>query len=153
MRISTIKKITSVRGWGMTLGAWAIRHLICLVTLIINIYGLGVAISTIKKSTLGRGGVWPPGLSYKAFNLPSHHDHKYIWFRVGISVTFLKIDSAVGWGWAPGIKNIEHNFTLASPPIPNIKFLSFVVSEKCVILKICTFSIKKTWFYKKKTID
>ena len=36
-----------------------------------------------------------------------------------------------------------HNFTLASPPIPNIKFLSFVVSEKCVILKICTFSIKK----------
>jgi hypothetical protein len=35
-----------------------------------------------------------------------------------------------------------HNFTLASPPIPNIKFLSFVVSEKCVILKICTFSIK-----------
>jgi hypothetical protein len=23
-----------------------------------------------------------------------------------------------------------HNFTLASPPIPNIKFLSFVVSEK-----------------------
>jgi hypothetical protein len=30
-----------------------------------------------------------------------------------------------------------HNFTLASPPIPNIKFLSFVVSGKCVILKIC----------------
>jgi hypothetical protein len=35
-----------------------------------------------------------------------------------------------------------HNFALASPPIPNIKFLSFVISEKCVILKICTFSIK-----------
>jgi hypothetical protein len=31
-----------------------------------------------------------------------------------------------------------NNFTLASPPIPNIKFLSFVVGEKCVILKICT---------------
>jgi hypothetical protein len=59
----------------------AIRHLICLVTLIINIYGLGVAISTIKKSTLGRGGVWPPGLSYNAFNLHSHPDHKYIWLR------------------------------------------------------------------------
>jgi hypothetical protein len=43
---------------------------------------------------------------------------------------------------APGVIP-HHNFTLASPPIPNIKFLSFVVSEKCVILKICTFSIKK----------
>jgi hypothetical protein len=30
--------------------------LICLVTLIINIYGLGVGISTIKKFTSGRGG-------------------------------------------------------------------------------------------------
>ena len=36
-------------------GAWVIRHLICLVTLIINIYGLGVGISTIKKFTSGRG--------------------------------------------------------------------------------------------------
>ena len=43
-----------------------------------------------------------------------------------------------------------HNFTLASPPIPNIKFLSFVVSEKCVILKIYTFSIKKHDFTRKK---
>jgi hypothetical protein len=43
-----------------------------------------------------------------------------------------------------------HNFTLASPPIPNIKFLSFVVSEKCVILKICTFSIKNHDFTRKK---
>jgi hypothetical protein len=34
-----------------------IRHLICLITLIINIYGLGVGISTIKKFTSGRGGV------------------------------------------------------------------------------------------------
>jgi hypothetical protein len=24
-----------------------------------------------------------PGLSYKAFDLPSHPDHKYIWFRGG----------------------------------------------------------------------
>ena len=43
-----------------------------------------------------------------------------------------------------------HNFTLASPPIPNIKFLSFVVSEKCVILQICTFSIKNHHFTRKK---
>jgi hypothetical protein len=32
-----------------------IRHLIYLVTLIINIYGLGVGISTIKRFTSGRG--------------------------------------------------------------------------------------------------
>jgi hypothetical protein len=38
----------------MTPGARAIRHLICLVTLIINIYGLVVGISTIKKFTSGR---------------------------------------------------------------------------------------------------
>ena len=43
-----------------------------------------------------------------------------------------------------------HKFTLASPPIPNIKFLSFVVSEKCVILKICTFSIENHDFTRKK---
>ena len=43
-----------------------------------------------------------------------------------------------------------HNFTLVSLPIPNIKFLSFVVSEKCVILKICTFSIKNHYFTRKK---
>ena len=36
-------------------GACAIMHLICLVTLIINIYGLGVGISTIEKFTSGRG--------------------------------------------------------------------------------------------------
>jgi hypothetical protein len=64
--------------------AWAIRFLICLVILIINIYGLGVGISTIKKFTSGRGwGMTPQGLSYKAFNLPSHPDHKYIWFKGG----------------------------------------------------------------------
>jgi hypothetical protein len=59
-------------------------HLICLFTLIINIYGLGVGISTIIKFTSGRGwGMTPRGLSYKAFNLPSHLDHKYIWFKGG----------------------------------------------------------------------
>jgi hypothetical protein len=58
----------------------------CLVTLIINIYGLGVGISTIKKFTSDRGwGIWPWGLSYYAFNLPSHPNHKYIWFRAGSS--------------------------------------------------------------------
>ena len=59
-------------------------HFICLFTLIINIYGLGEGISTIKKFTSGRGwGMTPQGLSYKAFNLPSHPDHKYIWLRSG----------------------------------------------------------------------
>jgi hypothetical protein len=51
------------------------RQIKCL----INIYGLGVGISTIKEFTSGRGwGMTPRGLSYKAFNLPSHPDHKVI---------------------------------------------------------------------------
>jgi hypothetical protein len=51
---------------------WGMGHLICLFTLIINIYGLGLVISTIIKFTSGRGwGMTPQGLSYKAFNLPS----------------------------------------------------------------------------------
>ena len=59
-------------------------HLICLFTLIINIYGLGVGISTIIKFTSGRGwGMTPQVLTYKAFNLPSYPDHKYIWIRGG----------------------------------------------------------------------
>jgi hypothetical protein len=65
--------------WGLSYKAFN-----CLVTLIINIYGLGVGISTITKFTSGRGwGMTPQGLSYKAFNLPSHPDHKYIWLRAG----------------------------------------------------------------------
>ena len=56
-------------------GPQLLGHLICLFTLIINIYGLGVGISTIKKLTSGRGwGMTPRGLSYKAFNLSSHPD-------------------------------------------------------------------------------
>jgi hypothetical protein len=41
----------------MLMSPWArvIRYLICLFTLIINIYGLGVGISTIIKFTAGRG--------------------------------------------------------------------------------------------------
>ena len=105
--ISTIKMFTSGRGGVWPPRAWAIRHLICIVTLIINIYGLGMGISTIKKFTSGRGGVWPWGLSYKAFNLPSHPDHQYIWFRVGISVTFFKTDFPAGWGWSQGIKMLN----------------------------------------------
>jgi hypothetical protein len=43
-----------------------------------------VGISTIKKFTSGRGcGMTLRGLSYKAFNLPRHPDHKYIWFKGG----------------------------------------------------------------------
>jgi hypothetical protein len=65
-------------------GSQLLRHLICLFTLIINIYGLGVGISTIKMFTSGRvWGMTPRGLSYKVFNLPSHPDHKYIWPRGG----------------------------------------------------------------------
>ena len=45
-----------------------------------------------------------------------------------------------------------HNFTLASPTIPNIKLPSFVVSEKCVILKISyvLFLLKHHDFTRKK---
>ena len=64
-------------------GLQLLGHLICLFTLIINIYGLGVGISTIIKLTSDRVGYDPQGLSYKAFNLPSHPDHKYIWIRGG----------------------------------------------------------------------
>ena len=105
--ISTIKKFTSGRGGVWPPEAWAIRHLICLVTLIINIYGLGVGISTIKSSLRVWGWVWPRGLSYNAFNLPSHPDHKYIWFRVGISVTFFLYRFPSGVGLSPGDKNVE----------------------------------------------
>jgi hypothetical protein len=65
-------------------GPQLLGNLICLFTLIINIYGLGMGISTIKKFTSCRGwGMTPWGLSYKTFNLPSHPNHKYIWFRGG----------------------------------------------------------------------
>ena len=105
--ICVILKKTSGRGWGWPPGSQLLGHLICLFTLIINIYGLWVGISTIKKFTSGRGGVWPWGLSYYAFNLPSHPHHKYIWFKVGISVTFFYTESPAGWGWASGITNVE----------------------------------------------
>ena len=39
----------------------SVGHLICLFILIINIYGLGVGISTIKKFTSGRGWGMTPG--------------------------------------------------------------------------------------------
>jgi hypothetical protein len=35
----------------------------------------------LKSSLQVRGGVRPWDLSYNAFNLPSHPDHKYIWFK------------------------------------------------------------------------
>jgi hypothetical protein len=86
--ISTIKKFTSGRGWGMALGLSYKAFNLPSHSDHKYIYGLGVGISTIKRFTSGRGGVWPWGLSYDAFNLPSHPDHKSIWFRVGIWVTF-----------------------------------------------------------------
>jgi hypothetical protein len=45
--------IQHIYPWGSAPPCWEI--LICLVTLIINIYGLGVGISTIKKFTSGKG--------------------------------------------------------------------------------------------------
>jgi hypothetical protein len=45
----------------MTPGASAIRHLIYVFTLIINIYGLAVGISTIKKFTSCREWGITPG--------------------------------------------------------------------------------------------
>jgi hypothetical protein len=79
-------------GVGYDPRAWAIMHLICLVTLIINIYGLG----------------WG-SRSHFLYRFPN------------------------GVGLSPGNKKCwMHNFTLASTPIPNIKFLSFVALEKCV---------------------
>ena len=42
-------------------GLQLLGHLICLFTLIINIHGLGVGISTIKKFTSGRGWGMTPG--------------------------------------------------------------------------------------------
>jgi hypothetical protein len=44
-------------GDGDDSGPQLLGHLICLFTLIINIYGLGVGISTIIKFTSCRGGV------------------------------------------------------------------------------------------------
>jgi hypothetical protein len=79
---SAIKKLPV--GDGDDLMPQILGHFICLFTLIINIYGLGEGISTIKKFTSGRGwGMTPRGLSYKVFNLPSHPDHEYIWLRGG----------------------------------------------------------------------
>jgi hypothetical protein len=42
-----------------------------------------VLIQTVKSPHQVGGGRWPWGLSYNAFNLPSHPDHKYIWFKGG----------------------------------------------------------------------
>ena len=45
-------------------------------------------------------GYDPPGLSYKAFNLPSHPDHKYIWFRGG-DVNHYKVHLRLEVGYDP----------------------------------------------------
>jgi hypothetical protein len=112
--ICVILKNNSGRGWGQftmgfkipyDTGSQLLGHLICLFTLIINIYGLGVGISTIKMFTSGRvWGMTTRGLSYKVFNLPSHPDHKYIWLRVGISVTFFLYRFLSGVGLSPRVK-------------------------------------------------
>ena len=91
----SIKKLPV--GDGDDPGPQLLGHVICLFTLIIYIHGLGVGISTIKKFTSGMGWGMTPGLNYNAFNLPNHPDHKYIWFRVEISVTFFYTDFPAGW--------------------------------------------------------
>jgi hypothetical protein len=85
IRVTRQIKCLIAQVWEGGPGPQLLGHLICLFTLFINIYGLGVVISTTKKFTSGRGwGMTPlPDLSYKAFNLPSHPDHKYIWFKGG----------------------------------------------------------------------
>ena len=64
-------------------GFQLLGHLICLFTVIINIYGLGVGISTIKKFTSGMGwGMTPRARVIRyLICLVSHPDHKYIWIR------------------------------------------------------------------------
>ena len=90
-------------------------HLICLFTQIINIYGLGVGISTIIKFTSGRGGLWPPGawairhlicLVTLIINIYG--------LRVGIS-TIKKFTSGRGCGMTPW--GLSYNaFNLPSNP-------------------------------------
>ena len=55
------KNRESIRDATAKLQVKILGHLICLFTLIINIYGLGVGISTIKKFTSGRGWGMTPG--------------------------------------------------------------------------------------------
>jgi hypothetical protein len=46
------------------------------------------------------------------------------WFRVGISVTFFKTDSPVGWGWALGITNVECTTSHWHPKLcPNVPWV------------------------------
>jgi hypothetical protein len=113
---------------------------------------IGLGISTIKKFTSGMGWGMTPRVRVIRYLicLVSHPDHKYIWYILMIRVTRqLKCIIAQAPGSYP-TPYMKWTFKwLRSPPLN--QFLFFVVSEKCVILKICTFSIKKKpWFYKKK---
>ena len=64
----------------------------------------------------------PRDLSYKAFNLPSHPDHTYIFgLRVGIS-TINKFTSGRGWGVTPqGLSYKAFNL----PSHPDHKYIWF----------------------------
>jgi hypothetical protein len=90
-----------------------------------------VGISTIIKFTSDRGGVWPPGgLSYKAFNLPSHPDHKYIWIRGGIS-TIKHFTSGRGGVWPWGLSYKAFNL----PNHPDHKYIWFRVGISVTFFK------------------
>ena len=119
-------------------GAWAIGYLICLVILIINIYGLGVGISTIKKITSVRGwGYDPRGLSYKAFNLPSKPDHKYLIYGLGVGIsTIIKLTSGRGWGMTPW--DLSNLFQPIKKPVRTLsifKSMAFVKDVKGISFK------------------
>jgi hypothetical protein len=59
--ICAILKKKLLVGDGDDPGPQLLGHFICLFTLIINIFGLGVGISTIKKFTSGMGWGMTPG--------------------------------------------------------------------------------------------
>jgi hypothetical protein len=59
-------------------GAWAIMHLICLVTLIINIYGLGWGSrSHFFKTDSPAGWGWAPGIKNAECTTSHWHLHPY----------------------------------------------------------------------------
>jgi hypothetical protein len=118
------------------------------------------------------------GLSYKAFNLPSHPDHEYIWFKGG-DLKLLKSSLQVGGGVCPrGLSYKAFNLpTELSPtllgnlynkcdrvphPKPYIFMIRMTRQIKCIIaqapgialtkiiLKICTFCIKKPMILQEK---
>ena len=96
---SAIKK-TSGRGWGWPHTS-ILGHFICLFTRIINIYGLGEGISTIKKFTSGRGwGMTPGAWAIRYLICLVTLIINIYGLGMGIS-TIKKFTSGRGWGMTP----------------------------------------------------